>query len=310
VRPLLLAALAAVLSAPAARPAPPPPAGGPVKKSAPGGAPVEVRYTDDSTMKVKLLDDKLELTTRHGVLQIPAADVRRIDFATRVPTEVAEQVARAIAKLNNDDFKVREEATEELKELKERAYPQVVKAVKSQDPEVSRRAEEIAAHIKLRVPAALLEVREFDVVHTDDSKNTGRLSAEYLRVGTYQYGELRLKLHDAHSLKSGAGAAAEELAAAVPGPASMSGHANQPGKVFVFSVTGANGGLYGTDVYTTDSSLAAAVVHAGLAKVGETVVVKVRVIANVPAFVGSTRHGLTSSNYSTYTGYEFVRNRP
>ncbi len=307
-RLVAVVAQGALLVAPFARTAPPPNNPAPVTKKNLTGAAIEVRYTDDSTMKVKLLDDKLELTTRHGVLQISAADVRRIEFATRVPTEVAEQVARAVAKLNDSDFKVREEATEELKELRERAYPQVLKALKSQDPEVSRRADEIATYIKSKVPAALLEVREFDVVHTDDSKNTGRLTAEYLRVGTYQYGELRLKLHDVHSLKSSASAAAEELVAAVPGPANMTQYANQPGKVFVFTVTAnANGGLYGTDVYTTDSNLATAVVHAGLAKNGETVTVKVRVLAAVGAFTGSTRHGITSSNYSQYTGYEFVR---
>jgi hypothetical protein len=270
------------------------------------GTAVEVKYTDDSTMKLKLLDDKLELTTKHGVLKIAAADVRRIEFATRVPADIAEKVALAIAKLNHVDFKVREAATEELKELRERAYPLVVKAIKSEDPEVSRRAEEIAAFIRSKVPAALLEVREFDIVHTDDSKNTGRLAGEFLRVNTYQYGELRLKLHDVHSLRSGH-TPPEEQIAAVPGPANLLQHQNQPGKVFAFTVTGAAGGLYGTDVYTTDSSLAAAVVHAGLLKIGETGVVKVRVIAQVPAFVGSTRNGLTSNSYGQYPGFEFVR---
>jgi hypothetical protein len=225
-----------------------------------------------------------------------------------VPAEVTEKVAAAIGRLNHGDFKVREAATEELKELRERAYPLVLKAIKSEDPETARRAEEIAAFIRSKVPSALLEVREFDIVHTEDSKNTGRLTAEFLRVGTYQYGELRLKLHDVHSLRGGSSVTTEEQVAAVPGPANMTQYTNQPGKVFVFTVTGAaNGGLYGTDLYTTDSNLATAVVHAGLAKNGETVTVKVRVIASVPAFVGSTRNGITSNSYGQYPGYEFVR---
>jgi hypothetical protein len=272
------------------------------------GVDVEVKYTDDSNMKLKLLDEKLELVTKHGVLLIAATDLRKIEFATRVPPEVAGKVAAAISKLNHPDFEVREAATEELREYRERAYPLLLKALKSEDAEVSRRAEEVVKFVRAKVPAALLEVREFDVVHTDESKNTGRLTAEYLRVNTYQYGELKLKLADTHSLRSGAAARAEDLTAAVPAPANMTGYANQPGKEFVFTVTGAAGGsLYGTDVYTTDSSFATAVVHAGMAKVGETVTVRVRILAAVPQFVSTTRHGITSSAYGPYAGFEFVR---
>src|SRR5689334_16488587 len=42
---------------------------------------VEVRCMDDSTMKLKLLDERLEVVTKYGKLEIPATDVRRIDFA-------------------------------------------------------------------------------------------------------------------------------------------------------------------------------------------------------------------------------------
>jgi hypothetical protein len=280
--------------------------------SAPGkpptGAPVEVRYTDDSNMKLKLLDEKLELVTKHGVLRIAAADVRRIEFASRVPADVAEKVALAISRLNHSDFKVRERATEELKEYRERAYPFVLKALKSEDPEVNRRADEIATFIRSKVPAALLEVRESDVVYTDDSKNTGRLTAEYLRVDTYQFGELRLKLHDVHSLRAGPAGPPEDRIAALPGPATLAQYQNQPGKVIAFTVQGAaTGTLYGTEVYTLDSSLAAAVVHAGLATPGETVTIRVRIIATVPQFNAGTRNGISSHGYGQYPGFEFVR---
>jgi hypothetical protein len=284
------------------------PAPGRAPNKPPAGALVEVRYTDDSNMKLRLLDEKLEMTTRYGVLRIAPEDIRRIEFASRVPADVAEKVALAISKLNHADFKVREAATEELKEYRERAYPQVLKALKSEDPEVARRADEIAVFIRAKVPAALLEVREHDVVYTDDSKNTGRLTAEYLRVGTYQFGELRLKLHDIHSLRAAGSASAEDQIAGLPGPANLIDYQNQAGKVLTFTVTGAAAGsLYGTDVYTLDSSLAAAVVHAGLAKPRETVTVKVRIIATVPQFAATTRNGISSFGYGQYPGFEFVR---
>src|SRR5687768_11202596 len=84
---------------------------------------VEVKYIDESSMKLKLLDDKLELSTKYGVLHVAVTDIRRIEFANRVPADVAEKVMLAIAKLNHSDFKVREAATTELKTYRERAYP-------------------------------------------------------------------------------------------------------------------------------------------------------------------------------------------
>lgn len=312
---LSVALLTAPLTSTAAR-------GGPQPLSAPTegaklrpGADVEVKFIDDSTMKLKVLDDKLELSTKHGVLQVAVADIRRIDFANRVPSEVAEKVMLAIAKLSNSDYRVREAATDELKSYRERAYPFVLKLLKSDDPEVSRRADEIVKHIQSRVAPALLEARDLDVVHTDDSKITGRLSAEVMRVGTFQFGEQPLKLADVRTLRSIAGAAVDEQAAATPAPGNLSTYQQQWGKELTFSVTGftptpgANANVWGTDVYTLDSNIAAAAVHAGIAKSGETVVVRMRVIHSPPQFASSFRNSVNSTAYGAYPAgaYEFMR---
>jgi len=276
---------------------------------------VEVKYVDDSSMKLKLLDDKLELSTKYGVLQIAVADIRRIDFASRVPADVAEKVTHAIAKLNHPDFKIREAATNELKGYRERAYPLVLKALKHDDPEVSRRADEVVKSIQMKVPASQLEARDCDVVHTDDSKITGRLTAEVVRVSTFQFGEQQLKLADLRTLRAGGAAATEELVAAAQAPGNMSAYQQQFGKEVTFAVTGftptpgANPSLWGTDLYTLDSNLAAAVVHAGLAKPGETVVVRVRVVQSPAQFVSTFRNNVNSTAYGNYPAgaYEFVR---
>jgi hypothetical protein len=276
---------------------------------------VEVKFIDESTMKLKLQDEKLEIVTKHGILHVAAADIRRIDFANRVPIDVAEKVMLAIAKLNHSEFHTREAATAELKSFRERAYPLVIKAIKSSDPEVARRAEEVVKHIQARVPPALLEARETDVVHTDDSKYTGRLTAEILRVSTFQFGEQQVKLADMRTLRTMTGVAAEELAAAPQAPGNLSAFQQQWGKELTYSVTGftpmagANPSLWGTDIYTLDSNLAAAVVHAGLAKPGETVTIRVRIIQPPPQFVSSFRNNVNSTAYGAYPAgaYEFVR---
>ncbi len=67
--------------------------------------------------------------------------------------------------------------------------------------------------------------------------------------------------------------------------------------------------LWGTDVYTLDSNLAAAAVHAGLAKPGEAVAVRVRVVQSPIQFTASFRNGVNSNAYGTFAsgGYEFVK---
>ena len=60
------------------------------------------------------------------------------------------------------------------------------------------------------------------------------------------------------------------------------------GATYYFRVTGeAAGPLWGTDVYTGDSAIAVAAVHAGLVKAGETAIVKITVEQPAPPVPGS-----------------------
>ena len=62
----------------------------------------------------------------------------------------------------------------------------------------------------------------------------------------------------------------------LPNPGTLQNYNSQFGNEFYFMVTGnTNGGIWGTDVYTTDSALSAVAVHAGIIESGETGVVKV-----------------------------------
>ena len=71
------------------------------------------------------------------------------------------------------------------------------------------------------------------------------------------------------------------------------------GQSFFFQVTGeAFGPVWGSDVYTSDSSLETACVHAGLLKPGEAGVVKVTMMTPIPIFQGTTRNGVTSRTWT------------
>jgi hypothetical protein len=281
----------------------PPPAAKPDPAGKPAARPavVEAHLIDGGTMKVTLADERIELTTRYGTLLIPVADVQRIDVGRRLTPEVARRIEAAVRGLGSKEFRERKAAAAELAALREKAYPAVVEAAKSSDAEVARAAEDILAKIKEEVPEEVLEVPETDTVYTADSKITGRITGAALKVHTAQFGDQELKLTDLRSLRlasAGMVAVKAEL-----GPENLVALANQVGKTFHFRITGTTDGVvWGTDVYTSDSSLATAAVHAGAIKVGQTGVVRVTIVVPPPMYDGSTRNGVTSQPWNFHPG--------
>jgi LCCL domain len=82
------------------------------------------------------------------------------------------------------------------------------------------------------------------------------------------------------------------------------GHlAGEIGASFFFLVTGATSGpVWGTDIYTSDSSLSVAAVHAGLLKSGEKRVLKVTIETPLYQYVGSLRNGINSGAWNHWPG--------
>jgi hypothetical protein len=297
-------------------------------------ASVEVQFIDDSAMKLTLRDERIELITPYGKLLIPVRDIERIEFAFRIPGEVARRIEAAIVDLGKEDYQRREAASAELMELRERAYPALLRAEKSSDAEVVRRVRELLEKVRTEVPAERLEFRPHDVVYTEGSKNTGRIASETLKVLTFQFGEQSLKLADVRELRSSS-ATEPEPVNVLPDPGSLSSLLGQVGSSYAYRVTGAvpggqpggmrviaggpggavlwgmgGGVLWGTDTYTLDSTLALAAVHAGILKPGQTGVVRVKTLGPQQAFQGSTRNGVTSMAYGPYNGaFQFIRGR-
>lgn len=97
-------------------------------------------------------------------------------------------------------------------------------------------------------------------------------------------------------------AAASPPAIAAPSPPdSLSRLQAEVGAEHRFTVAGSNRGIaWGTDVYTLDSNLSVAAVHAGALAVGETGVVKVTIVDSPAEHVGSHRHGITTHSWPRY----------
>lgn len=86
----------------------------------------------------------------------------------------------------------------------------------------------------------------------------------------------------------------------------------QPGSILVLTLqaNAAGGSVWGTDVYTSDSSLAAAAVHAGVLPNGANGTVVVEVLPGMGSYSGSSRNGVYSQNWGGYgLGFRFVSSR-
>ena len=266
-----------------------------------GDALVEVRFTDSGILKLSIREERIELMTPYGKLYIPLSDIKRIEFGLRIPEEVSKRVEAAITDLGNPQFRRREAAGVILLGLREKAYPAVVRATKSSDMEIANRAEELVKKFQETVPEELLKVRDYDIIYTENSKIAGNIESASLRANTNQFGEVQLRLADVHIVSFKGTESDVEIAQATTAPVNMVNFQNELGKTFNFRVTGnSNGAIWGTDVYSTDSTLGTVAVHAGLLQPGQTGVVKVTIMPSPNAFVGSTRNGITSAPYQQY----------
>ena len=84
-------------------------------------------------------------------------------------------------------------------------------------------------------------------------------------------------------------------------PPNMHGLCETVGATYYFRVTGVSEGqLWGTDIYSGDSTLGAAAVHCGLLKPGKAGYLRVTVVKPPDSFPGSERNGVTSSDFGRY----------
>jgi hypothetical protein len=270
---------------------------------------VEAEFTSSGRLQLVLLFDRLEIESPYGQLSIPVEEIRTIEFATRHSAELKKKIDDHIFKLGSVNFTERDNSEKELLALAEKAYPALLMATKHADLEVARRAQELVVRIGAAVPAEQLAVREQDIVETTHSKIAGKIAAETISVETGPFGKQSLRLSDVRSMRSlKVDPPQVDIANVEPDPGSLTAYHASIGKTFAFKVTGrAEGFIWGTGVYTTDSSLATAAVHAGALKPGETGVVRVTIMASPPAFTGSTQNGVTSNPYGMYAAaYEIL----
>ena len=86
-------------------------------------------------------------------------------------------------------------------------------------------------------------------------------------------------------------------------PTNLVGYRNKVGQTYQFTVTGASSGaVWGNEIYTDDSTVARAAVHAGVVGVGETKTVTVTILGGQTTYGASTRNGVTSASWGAWPG--------
>jgi beta-lactamase regulating signal transducer with metallopeptidase domain len=93
--------------------------------------------------------------------------------------------------------------------------------------------------------------------------------------------------------------------APMPDPGALLAYREFVGQSLSFLVTGDGGeimSIWGTDVYTDDSHLAKAAVHAGVLGADETGVVRVTILPGQSSYRGSRRNGVQSLDYGSFPG--------
>ncbi|MDP3313758.1 LCCL domain-containing protein [Lutibacter sp.] len=88
-------------------------------------------------------------------------------------------------------------------------------------------------------------------------------------------------------------------------PVNLATYRKNQGTTYSIKVTGTNqGSVWGgsNGIYTDDSTIGKAAVHAGLLKEGEVGVLKVTILAGQSSFTGSTKNGISTQSFGSFGG--------
>lgn len=94
-------------------------------------------------------------------------------------------------------------------------------------------------------------------------------------------------------------------------PSGIQNMINYRGRTGIFSIniTGSlvAGAVWGTNIYTDNSNIVSAAVHAGVIQNGENKTVSIETMPGQSSYQGTTRNGISSNSYETWGGsYKFV----
>lgn len=161
------------------------------------------------------------------------------------------------------------------------------------------RGEELPADAKALIEQNKKKIAEIERTAAEQTKAANdKLIAdlEKLKVAYTKDGKLDEAVAIRDFLRAGA---KQNVVITLPDPGTLTTYRSEVGRVLYFDVTGTtHRSIYGTDIYTHDSYLSSAAVHAGVLKEHETGIVKVTILPSHSEFKGTGRNGVSSSGWN------------
>ena len=167
-------------------------------------AEVEITFANGSTVRMVIETPALEVRTRYGILVVPTKDLKQIDFGVHLSNEVERQIEDAIHKLNAENVRERETATNALLKLGADAYSAVHQAAQnSTDLETAKRAKAILQIMTQKFPAKELRPQYNDAIVTPTFTFVGRIVTPTVKAKADYFGAVELSVAQLRLLRSG-----------------------------------------------------------------------------------------------------------
>lgn len=181
----------------------------PAKKTTPvaseKSAPVEksseplqfsTRLIDDSQIKIEITEPTITIATKYGKLDIPTAEIKRLEIGLRYPAGIEAQLEKAIRDLGNDAFGVRDAAEKKILAYQELALPAIRSAMKDSDKEISSRAKRMFEQLQTSLPEEKFQRKTSDLIVTDEFTARGKIELTELQIRSKIFGSAKLALHE------------------------------------------------------------------------------------------------------------------
>jgi hypothetical protein len=181
----------------------------------------------------------------------------------------------------------------------EQAIAAVREQAEQESAEIRARAERECDQIRARAEMELAAVQH---ATTRELAPLVRTLLDQLRELQQRYTREGL-LDEALAIRSRVRQLRSDLLGVRPDPGNLTEFSPaDAGRAVLIEVTGrTDGNVWGTDVYTTDSRLATAVVHAGILRAGERGLVRVVIVDGAGlTYTGSHRNEVNSFDYADY----------
>ena len=174
-------------------------------KKSPGRIPgdVEVQFANGSSVRMIVQTEAIEVRTPYGTLSVPVKDIKQIEFGVHFSEEIEKQIDENIRKLNAENFREREAATNALIKLGADAYPAVYEAAKNPaDLEAAKRAKAVLQSMSQNLAAKDLRLQHNDTIVTPTFTIAGRIQTQTLKAKTDYFGVVQLQVAQLRSMRS------------------------------------------------------------------------------------------------------------